>query len=191
MEGVEDTGGLTDGAIARRQALKAAIGGAAAAAVFVAPRIEGFSVAPDYASAASCTSGSGFTSHDTNGVACLGNGNAGFCGNWTSGAFAVTANNTAPILYATASLSGSLNGNDGNVNVNVNGITNNANQNCTTRSNSVNQNSGCGGWDTSNAAMVKVNNTGLSNLVSNRNDRNCNARAANMTIWVTVTCTCT
>ena len=35
----------------RRQAMKAALGGAAAAAVFTAPRIEGFSTAPNYASA--------------------------------------------------------------------------------------------------------------------------------------------
>ena len=128
---------LSGESIARRQALKAAIGGAAAAAAFVAPRIEGFSIAPDYASAASCTTGTGVTSHDTNGITCLGNGYVGVCGSWTSSPFQVTNNNTAPILYATAVLSGSLNGNDGNVNVNVNGITNNTNQNCTTRSNSV------------------------------------------------------
>lgn len=38
----------------RRKALKVALGGAAAAAVYTAPRIEGFSVAPDYASARTC-----------------------------------------------------------------------------------------------------------------------------------------
>ncbi len=37
----------------RRQALRAALGGAAAAAVFAAPRVEGFSITPTYASAAS------------------------------------------------------------------------------------------------------------------------------------------
>lgn len=47
--------------IDRRRAMKAALGGAAAAAVFTAPRIEGFSTAPDYASAATvpaCAGGS-------------------------------------------------------------------------------------------------------------------------------------
>ena len=38
----------------RRAALRAALGGAAAAAVFVAPRVEGFSIAPDYAAAGTC-----------------------------------------------------------------------------------------------------------------------------------------
>lgn len=39
--------------IDRRQAMKAALGGAAAAAVLTAPRIEGFSFAPDFAAASS------------------------------------------------------------------------------------------------------------------------------------------
>lgn len=39
----------------RRKAMKAALGGAAAGAVFVAPKVAGFSVAPDYAAAATCT----------------------------------------------------------------------------------------------------------------------------------------
>src|SRR4029077_2721851 len=41
----------------RRAAMKAALAGAAAAAVWEAPRIEGLSVAPDVAQAASCTGG--------------------------------------------------------------------------------------------------------------------------------------
>lgn len=40
--------------IDRRNALRAALGGAAAAAAFTAPRIEGFSIAPNYASAGTC-----------------------------------------------------------------------------------------------------------------------------------------
>lgn len=43
----------------RRKLLKAAIGGAAAGAVFVAPRVESFSLAPDYAAASSCAGGDG------------------------------------------------------------------------------------------------------------------------------------
>src|SRR4051794_16986028 len=41
----------------RRAAMKAALAGVAAAAVWQAPRIEGLSVAPDVAQAASCTGG--------------------------------------------------------------------------------------------------------------------------------------
>ena len=42
--------------MSRRTALRAALGGAAAAAAFAAPRLEGFSLAPDYAAAATvCT----------------------------------------------------------------------------------------------------------------------------------------
>lgn len=45
--------------IDRRQAMKAALGGAAAAAALTAPRIEGFSIAPDVAAASSqCAPGS-------------------------------------------------------------------------------------------------------------------------------------
>jgi len=43
--------------IDRRAAMKAALAGVAAAAVWQAPRIEGLSVAPDVAQAASCTGG--------------------------------------------------------------------------------------------------------------------------------------
>ncbi|MEI2808655.1 MAG: hypothetical protein V9F00_00140 [Nocardioides sp.] len=42
---------LTSETIGRRATMKAALGGAVAGAVFVAPRIEGFSIAPDYAAA--------------------------------------------------------------------------------------------------------------------------------------------
>ena len=44
--------------LSRRAAMKAAVGGAVAAGVFVAPRVEGFSLVPDYASAASGVDGS-------------------------------------------------------------------------------------------------------------------------------------
>jgi hypothetical protein len=47
----------------RRAAMKAALAGAAAAAVWSAPRIEGLSIAPDVAQAASCTSPSADTTN--------------------------------------------------------------------------------------------------------------------------------
>lgn len=170
--------------VERRTALKAALGGATVAAVFAAPRIKGFSVAPDYAAAASCTSGTAVISHNTNGVACLGNGALYNCGEWTSSPTAVGSP-----LMATVKLGGALNS-GGYMNVNVNGITNNTYQTCTVRSNSVNQNGSCGGWNTSTSSMVKSdNNVPVSNLTFNRAN-SCNARAANMGIWVTVSCTC-
>lgn len=74
--------------IDRRTAMRAALGGASAAAVFVAPRIEGFSLSPDYAAAASCTDTSGNLTFNTEkpggcAVICWGtkNGNtSGGCG---------------------------------------------------------------------------------------------------------------
>ena len=41
--------------LGRREAMRVALAGAAAAAAFVAPRVEGFSLAPDYAAAATCS----------------------------------------------------------------------------------------------------------------------------------------
>lgn len=49
----------------RRKAMKAALGGAAAGATFVAPKVAGFSVAPDYAAAASCTGGNSTLTHNS------------------------------------------------------------------------------------------------------------------------------
>lgn len=57
---VED--GLSEARISRRNALRAALGGSAAAVAWTAPRIEGFSIVPDFAAAASCVSGSPSTS---------------------------------------------------------------------------------------------------------------------------------
>ena len=55
-EPVNDESTVAEGpsVVDRRAALRAALGGAAAAAVFVAPKIEGFSIAPDYAAAGTC-----------------------------------------------------------------------------------------------------------------------------------------
>jgi hypothetical protein len=47
--------GLSPERISRRRAMKAAVGSGVAAATFVAPRVEGLSIAPDYAAAASGT----------------------------------------------------------------------------------------------------------------------------------------
>ena len=56
----------------RRTALKVAIGGVAAGTVFVAPRIEGFKVVPDYAAAGTCDATSKSTAGRTsNTVYCV------------------------------------------------------------------------------------------------------------------------
>ena len=63
----------------RRQAMKAALGGAAAAAVFTAPRIEGFSTAPNYASAVTtpaCANANGNATLNKTSEPC------GFFNNW-------------------------------------------------------------------------------------------------------------
>ncbi len=79
-----DSSGAESSRLNRRGAMRAALGGAVAGAVFVAPRVAGFSVAPSYAAAASCTSGAGSPAlnsakPDLCAVICWGNknGNAG------------------------------------------------------------------------------------------------------------------
>lgn len=52
-------------AISRRATMKAAVAGGAAAVAWSAPRVEGFSVVPDFAAAASCVSGNSVATFDT------------------------------------------------------------------------------------------------------------------------------
>ena len=91
---------IDESRIARRQAMQAVLGGAAAAAVFTAPRVTGFSVAPDYLAAATvpaCTGGgttaanqhSRPTNCNTTALPkCWTTGNA-FCGRCNSGAVSI------------------------------------------------------------------------------------------------------
>ena len=74
-------------ALSRRQAMRAAVGGAAAVVVWSAPRIEGFSVVPDFASAASCTSSTKNAASwplSRTGNCCWGSCSAMYC--WNNGA---------------------------------------------------------------------------------------------------------
>lgn len=83
-----DSSGAESSRLNRREAMRAALGGAVAGAVFVAPRVAGFTVAPNYAAAASCTSGNANLAFDSTkptlcAVICWGNknGNSAFaCG---------------------------------------------------------------------------------------------------------------
>ena len=69
-------GGLAASRISRRAAMKAAVGGAVAAGVFIAPRVEGFSLVPDYASA---TSGNDSSESQTISTLTSQSGTAAFC----------------------------------------------------------------------------------------------------------------
>lgn len=117
----------TEGHVHRRAALKAALGGAAAGVAWSAPRIEGLSISPDYAQAASCVGAN---------VIFTKNANDDCCGNqecWGNGScFACTGNgcgnagynfNVAPKPFViSGNINGSCNGDDGRINITVNGI---------------------------------------------------------------------
>ena len=111
--------------IERRTALKAALGGAAVAVAWTAPRIEGLSISPEYAQAASCTGGSITITKDANDDCC---GNQECWGN--GNCFACTGNGCAQAGYSQSvgpftiagNINGSVNGDDGRINIAVNGI---------------------------------------------------------------------
>lgn len=111
--------------ISRRLAMKAALGGGVAAAAFLAPSVEGFSIVPDYAAAASCTSPTPANltraADDCNGVleigCCWGNVSSGNC---TCGA--QPYNLSASPFSLTGNITGDCNSDNGAVNFAVSGI---------------------------------------------------------------------
>lgn len=113
-------GGLADQRIDRRRAMQVALGAATAAAVWSAPRVEGFSLAPDYAAAASCTGGSGAqTTKNSNNCAagtteCWGNN---CCGNFAYGAVNIPGGFTLNGV-----IGGNVNGDNGSLNMVIAGI---------------------------------------------------------------------
>ena len=191
--GLEDSNRLD-----RRKAMKAALGGAAAGAVFVAPKVAGFSIAPDYAAAASAACG---TNGTTNGgfsresvdpnlclVNCWGNKN----GNWSAtcgglcGDGCCADHNTVTRLPNATNGPFILNftvggrvGNSGRWNYNINGI-DPPFQSCNVQ---VNANCNFNGT---------ANTTFNANGSRNENNATCNdAGNSNRTITVNMTCTCT
>ena len=109
-----DDGALDDTRLDRRAAMKAAIGGAAAAAALTAPKVSGFSLAPDLAAAASqCAPGTTTAGNSINGSSttyglfkCWGTGNALSCntGVPVSGSVVIpvaSPNFSAPTVTAT------------------------------------------------------------------------------------------
>lgn len=81
-ERTDDSGHLT-----RRASMKAAVAGGAAAVAWAAPRIEGFSIAPDFAAAASCVTGNSNTTFNTTRYSsnCFTNNCCDACVNGTGG----------------------------------------------------------------------------------------------------------
>jgi hypothetical protein len=114
------------GVIDRRRAMKlAAGGGVAAGAAWMAPKIEGMSVSPNYAAAATCGSGSmGQIAHDSNNCGyygdteCWGNN---CCGTW---GFSGTATTSAPAksFSLNGGIRGGVSDDSGRVDLTVNGI---------------------------------------------------------------------
>ena len=184
--------------IQRRTAIRAALAGSAAAATFVAPRLEGLSIAPHYAAAASPACGNNASTNGTisdgsrgmNGclVNCWGNtnGNTSFncgnilcddscCRNETQTLRLPNATNGPFVLAFT---SGGRVGNSGRWSYNVNGID--------------------PPWQQCNVAVnANCNFNGASNVTHNTdgsavdNTATCNgAGNSNFTLTVTMTCTC-
>lgn len=114
----------------RRTVMKAALGGAVAGAAFVAPRVVGFSVAPDYAAAASCTGNQTTEVNRTSSVKCAnihawGGFNSGSCFSCNSTSFGPLSNT---VLNFTLTVNGSGGaggiycGRNGDFNIAVNGM---------------------------------------------------------------------
>jgi len=118
--GAEEPAAGDRGGLDRRSAMKVALGGAVAAAAWSAPRIEGLSLAPDYAAAASCTGGTAgeITKNSNNcgyygDTECFGNN---CCGSWGFSA------NIASKFTLNGNISGDVSGDNGNVQMTINGI---------------------------------------------------------------------
>lgn len=196
---------LTSETIGRRATMKAALGGAVAGAVFVAPRIEGFSIAPDYAAASTAfttnTASSNFNlPGDASAKICMdGNSgwpccsNSGRCtGSTTSNFLVASGIGGAADINASVTLAGFLNDstanggtNGGSLAVTVDGITDHTNETCTA---SANHSANCNGWTGPSAQALNMSNANQAQL--GPQDLNCSYRIASSSITVSVTCTC-
>lgn len=108
----------------RRTAMKVALGGAAAATVWSAPRIEGLSLVPDYAAAASCNAASSATQVTKNSNNCGTLGSTECFGNNCCGNFGYSANVNAGSKTFTlnGNIGGNVNSDNGLVNLTVGNI---------------------------------------------------------------------
>ena len=185
------------GRIARRSALKAGLAGSGAAVVWSAPRLEGMSFAPDYASAATCadqTSTVGLATRDCDGLqvgGCWGNRN-----NTTPN---VSCNcgslgyNETPFgsINISGTRTGGFNGDDGILNIALNGMTANNFDECTVDVGvSGVQYSGIGNWEFSNSNHI-FNTNGSSNNIEIDFDGSFGVYVNSMSaLNLTVTCVC-
>lgn len=179
-----------DAGVSRRNALKATLGGAAFAAAWSAPKIEHLSLAPDYAAAASCIGGSTNIVHDSvdcgyyGDTECWGNG---CCGTWNYNT------NISSKFNLSGGVGGSVNSDNGFVNLAVNGITNTSNQTCTVRV----------FGNCNNGGSLRIDNQGASNNSSKTFTFNANGNVGvfidcqgggatdpNATLRLTFNCTC-
>ncbi len=202
-----DADNLLPETISRRRTMQAALGGAVAGAAFAAPKVKGFSIAPDYAAAGSLCAdtstaatswnmpgnGVGKTCWDGNTFG-LFEGNAGKCtGTRNVGPFVVAAGiGGGPDLNANVKANGFLNDNTtaggtngGSLIVTVDGITNHTNQKCTT---TANIQSDCDGWTGPQSVALTQSNATQAQL--GPVDFNCSYRIAADKVTVSVTCTC-
>lgn len=201
-----DADNLLPETISRRRTMQAALGGAVAGAAFAAPKVKGFSIAPDYAAAGSlCADTSTVATNwtmpgQTGGHICWDGSTFGCCtnsgkcnGSRNVGPFLVaTGTGGGPNLNATVQANGFFNDttvsggtNGGSLIVTVDGITNHTNQKCTTTANIA---SDCGGWTGPQSVALTQSNATQAQL--GPVDFNCSYRIAADTVTVSVTCTC-
>lgn len=193
---------ITRTQIERRAALRAALGGAAAAAAFTSPRIQGFSVAPDYA-AASCVSSVTPTTwpmdFHISGRRCwdgsdfnFGQGQNACYGDRVVNFTAAPGEAGAPDVQATITMSGYYNSNHtgavstrgGNLTATVNGVQNHTNTSCSV--NAVHGDS-CNGWDPWPRSLTQVGSTDSATVTY---PLTCDYRTASSNVTVVVTCVC-
>lgn len=135
----ENSEKLSQSQIDRRTAMKAALGGAVVAAAWSAPKIEGLSLSPDYASAASQTtvnpvspgtSAAWFTHNSQTAGAsrCVGAGSGISCNTWNATQVSYAIPSTTESFTLNAALSGQVK-NTGSTSVTLSGVTN-ANYTC-------------------------------------------------------------
>lgn len=177
----------------RRAAMKAALGGAVAGAAFVAPRVAGFSVAPDYAAAASCIGDQNTSVNRQSSDRCL---NVKCWGNFNSGGIcACNCNAIGPLSNSVANFNLTVNGSggaggvtcgkNGTFNIAINGI-DPPFQTCT-----VNVNGNCPGtFLTFNGAGPLTYNSSSSQTVNSIGCNGGDGTGARPSVTINMTCVC-
>ncbi len=185
----------TDAArLSRRTVIQAAIAGTAAAVAWSAPHIEGLSVAPDYAAAATCTGGSitQVTKNSNDDCCgnqeCWGNGSCFACTGNGCGSAGYGANVSGQNFTLNGNIGGDVNGDNGFVNLTVGGI-DPPFQKCTV---SIGGNCDNGGSFRTNGSSVVFNNDGTINgvLVDCQGGGSFTQSDPNGQIRINMTCVC-